>query len=116
MPKFRFRCQCGNEIERFVSLKTEETDCSSCGAKMKRQFPGAGSQQVREVVDSFTNTRQTPDAKAENKARKTEYFWEIEVPRLVQSGTYSTQTMLDEGWIAYNDRDELVINKPPSKR
>jgi hypothetical protein len=81
---------------------------------MKRQFPGSGTQQVREVVDTFTNTRQAPDAKAENKARKTEYFWEVEVPRLIQ--TYSIETCLEEGWLVYNDKGELVINKPPSKR
>jgi hypothetical protein len=114
VPKFRFLCECGNEAERFVSLKTQETDCPSCGKKMQRQFPGAGSQQVREVVDQFTNTRQTPDTKQENLARKTEYFWEVEVPRLIQ--TYSLETCLDEGWLVYNDKNELVINKPPSKR
>jgi hypothetical protein len=114
MPKFRFLCTCGNQAEKFASPKTEETDCASCGSKMKRQFPGSGSQQVREVVDSFTNTRQTPDAKTENLARKTEYFWEVEVPRLIQ--TYSLATCLDEGWLVYNDKGELVINKPPSKR
>jgi hypothetical protein len=113
MPKFRFLCECGQEVERFASPKTEEVNCI-CGKNMKRQFPGSGSQQVREVVDSFTNVRQIPDAVAENKARKTEYFWEIEVPRLIQ--TYSLQTCLEEGWLMYNDKGELVINKPPSKR
>lgn len=114
MPKFRFLCECSTEAEHFVSSKTQETDCARCGKKAKRQFPGAGSQQSREVVDSFTNTRQTPDAKLENLARKTEYFWEIEVPRLIQ--TYSLETCLQEGWLVYNDKNELVINKPPSKR
>jgi len=114
MPKFRFACSCGNEHERFTSLKIDQIDCPVCGSKMLRQFPGSGSQQVREVVDSFTNTRQTPDAALENKARKTEHFWEVEVPRLVQ--TYSLATCLEEGWLVYNDQGELVINKPPSKR
>lgn len=113
MPKFRFLCECGQEIERFASPKTQEMTCT-CGKSMKRQFPGSGSQQVREVVDSFTNVRQTPDAQAENKSRKTEHFWEIEVPRLIQ--TYSLVTCLEEGWLVYNDKGELVINKPPSKR
>ena len=113
MPKFRFLCDCGNLLEQFVSPKIEELDCT-CGKKMKRQFPGSGSQQVREVVDSFTNVRQTPDAKQENNARKTEHFWENEVPRLIQ--TYSLQTCLEEQWLVYNDQGELVVNKPPSKR
>jgi uncharacterized lipoprotein YmbA len=81
---------------------------------MDRQFPGSGSQAVREVVDSYTNTRTASDEKAQNLARKTEYFWEVEVPRLIQ--TYSIQTCLEEKWLVYNDQGELVINKPPSKR
>ena len=81
---------------------------------MKRQFPGSGSQAVREVVDSYTNVRNAPDEKEHNKARKTEYFWEVDVPRLIQ--TYSLQTCLEEGWLVYNDKGELVINKSPSKR
>jgi hypothetical protein len=114
MPKFRFLCECGHEVEHFTSPKTQELNCPSCSKKMKRQFPGSGSQQVREVVDPYTNTRQTPDAKVENKARKTEHFWEVQVPRLIQ--TYSLETCLEEGWLTYNDKGELVINKPPSKR
>jgi hypothetical protein len=114
MPKFRFLCECGNCIERFSSSKIEDIPCTACDKRMKKQFPGSGSLQVREIVDDFTNTRQTPDVKAENLARKTEYFWEVEVPRLIQ--TYSLQTCLEEGWLIYNDKGELVINKPPSKR
>jgi hypothetical protein len=114
MPKFKFLCECGLEVERFASPKTETSKCPACNLDMKRQFPGSGSQAVREVVDSFTNTRQVPDAKAENLARKTEYFWDVEVPRLIQ--TYSIQTCLEEKWLVYNDKGELVINKPPSKR
>jgi hypothetical protein len=81
---------------------------------MVRQLPGSGSQAVREVVDSYSNVRTAPDEKEQNKARKTEYFWEVEVPRLIQ--TYSLETCLQEGWLVYNDKKELVIGKPPSKR
>jgi hypothetical protein len=45
---------------------------------------------------------------------KEDYFWEVEVPRLVQ--TYSTETCIENGWLKYNDKGELVINKPPKKR
>jgi hypothetical protein len=115
MPKYRFFCEtCNVEVERFVSPKTETSECYVCMSPMSRQLPGSGSQAVREVVDSFTNVRTTPDEKAQNKARKTEHFWEVEVPRLIQ--TYSLQTCLEEGWLVYNDKKELVINKPPSKR
>jgi hypothetical protein len=114
MPKFRFLCEvCKAEVERFASPKVEETDCE-CGAKMKRQFPGSGSQTVRELIDPFTNVRTVPDEKQQNLARKTEHFWDVEVPRLIQ--TYSLETCLQEQWLVYNDKGELVINKPPSKR
>jgi hypothetical protein len=115
MPKYRFFCEnCQVEIERYASPKEERTECGMCMLPMQRQFPGSGSQAVREVVDTFTNVRTAPDEKAQNKARKTEHFWEVEVPRLIQ--TYSLQTCLEEAWLIYNDKGELVINKSPSKR
>ena len=115
MPKFRFFCStCDTEIEMYSSPKVETAECGVCMSQMKRQFPGSGSQVVREVMDSFTNVRTTSDEKEQNKARKTEHFWEVEVPRLVQ--TYSLETCLEEGWLVYNDKGELVVNKSPSKR
>jgi hypothetical protein len=81
---------------------------------MQRQFPGSGSQVTKEVVDPFTNVRTASDEKQQNKDRKTEHFWENEVPRLIQ--TYSIETCLEEKWLIYNDKGELVINKSPSKR
>jgi Zn-finger nucleic acid-binding protein len=115
MPKFRFLCpSCNVDVERYASPKAEILECPTCKGQMKRQFPGAGSQVVREVVDNFTNVRTAPDEKEQNKARKTEYFWEVEVPRLIQ--THSLETCLKEGWLVYNDKGELVVNKSPSKR
>jgi hypothetical protein len=117
MPKFRFKCHnCGEEKVEYASPSLESFPCGKCDSAMIRQFPGSGSQVVKEVIDPFTNVRTAPDEKQQNLARKTEYFWEVEVPRLVQSGTYSVETMLQEGWVVYNDKNELVINKPPSKR
>src|ERR1035437_6904147 len=114
MAKFRFCCEsCGEETTQYSSPKIEEVLCK-CGAQAKRQFPGSGSQVVREVMDSYTNIRTASDEKQQNIARKTEYFWEVEVPRLIQ--TYSLETCLEEKWLVYNDKGELVINKPPSKR
>ena len=115
MPKFRFLCpSCNLEVERYASPKSETSECPTCKQPMRRQFPGSGSQVVREVVDPFTNVRTASDEKEQNKARKTEYFWEVEVPRLIQ--TYSLETCLQEGWLVYNDKGELVVNKSPSKR
>ncbi len=115
MPKYKFYCEtCKIEVERYTSPKLERTECDMCMSPMERKLPGSGSQVVREVVDDFTNVRNTPDEKAQNKARKTEYFWEVEVPRLIQ--TYSLETCLQEGWLTYNDKGELIVNKSPSKR
>ena len=115
MAKFRFTCaSCNVEVERFISPKVEELECPTCKGMMKRKFPGAGSQVVREVIDPYTNVRTASDEKQQNQARKTEYFWEVEVPRLIQ--TYGIQTCLEEKWLIYNDKGELVINKSPSKR
>ena len=115
MAKYRFYCEvCKVEVEKFASPKTEEIDCSTCASKMGRKLPNSGSQAVREVIDPYTNIRTAPDERAQNNARKTEYFWENEVPRLIQ--TYSVETCLQEGWLVYNDKGELVIGKSPSKR
>lgn len=114
MPKFRFLCEtCGEETTQYASPKLEQITCK-CTGIAKKQFPGAGSQVTREVIDPFTNVRTAPDERAQNTARKTEHFWEVEVPRLIQH--YSLQTCLEEGWLVYNDKQELVIGKPPSKR
>lgn len=116
MPRYRFKCDtCSFELEKFVSPSVQTVPCKQCeGKQMTRQFPGSGSQVARELIDNYTGVRTAPDEKLQNQARKTEYFWEVEVPRLIQ--TYSIETCLQEGWLVYNDKQELVINKPPSKR
>lgn len=107
--------KCGTHIDRFASTTTEQVKCQECqDGTMKRQLPNSGSQVVKEVVDKFTNVRHTDNQKSEDAQRKQDYFWEVEVPRLVQH--YSIETCLEEKWLVYNDKGELVINKPPSKR
>jgi transcription elongation factor Elf1 len=115
MPKYRFTCtSCSSQEEKYASVKQETAKCTSCGSESKREFPQSGSQVVREVVDSFTNVRHTDDFQKEIRDRKEEHFWEVEVPRMVQH--YSIETCLEEGWLVYNDKGELVIGKAPSKR
>lgn len=115
MAKYKFFCSnCNLEVEKFTSPKIDCIPCSICSQSMIRQFPHIGSKKVTETVDAYCNVRQEEDQTKKTKDRKTEYFWEHEVPRLVQH--YSTQTCLEEGWLVYNDKGELVINKPPSKR
>lgn len=115
MPKYRFNCNvCNIEYERFASVKQEELPCPTCGSPMKREFPLSGSHKTTEIVDSFTGITNEEDQKLKTQDRKTTHFWEVEVPRLVQ--TYSLQTCLEEGWLVYNDKGELVVGKSPKKR
>ena len=82
---------------------------------MIRQLPNLSSEtEVREVIDPLTNRKWQQDQKELIKARRDQHYWEVEVPRLVQ--THSLETCLEQQWLKYNDKGELVINKPPSKR
>jgi hypothetical protein len=115
MPKFRFLCtKCNTEITRYVPSETEKLPCSVCDSDMERQMPISGKSQVRELVDPYSNRRWDKDHQETIKKRKEDHYWEVEVPRLIQ--THSVQTSLEKGWLKYNDKGELVINKPPSKR
>jgi hypothetical protein len=111
MAKYRFQCEkCSAVVERYASVSTEALPCKECGANTKRLFPNIGSKKVTETIDSFTGIRHEEDQRKQLENRRIEHFWDVEVPRLVQ--TYSTQTCLEEGWLVYNEKGELVIGKP----
>jgi len=44
VPRYNFKCKCGNAIEANVSFEKSEDGikCSKCGGKMKRQFSPQG--------------------------------------------------------------------------
>lgn len=114
MAKYTFLCEkCGKSKQLITSLKTKQITCE-CGELMIRQFPNIAVQQVNETIDTYTNTKRNDNHDIMIKTRRDDYYWEVEVPRLVQS--YCTETCLTEGWLVYNEKGELVINKPPSKR
>ena len=115
MPKYTFVCEkCSAKVQKYVSSKVEELLCE-CGGKQKREFPSIKeSSEVRETVDSNTNVSWSQDQAAMIKARKEQHYWEVEVPRMVEK--YSIETCLEQKWLVYNDKGELVINKAPSKR
>lgn len=114
MAKYRFQCeQCSAVSERYASTEVEALPCKECGANSKRLFPNIGSKKVTETVDLFLNVRHEEDQRKQLENRRIEHFWEVEVPRLIQ--TYSTQTCLEEGWLVYNEKGELVIGKPQKK-
>jgi hypothetical protein len=85
---------------------------------MKRDMPILnGPADKKEVVDSLTNTRWGDDHRKIIQARKEKYYWSVEVPRMVNSGTYSVQTMFEKGWIWIDDNNEMHIHtKPPKER
>lgn len=116
MPKYIFSCNsCATKTHKYVPTTVETIPCKACGEQMNRDLPNTNSAtEVREVVDPYTNKRWGKDHEAVMKKRKEDHYWEVEVPRLVQ--TYSLETCLEQGWLIYNDKGELVINKPPSKR
>ena len=115
MPKYNFTCtKCSTKTHKYVPISVETIICS-CGEVMSRDLPNTNSPtEVRELVDPYTNITWGKDHEAVMKKRKDDHYWEVEVPRLVQ--TYSIETCLEQGWLIYNDKGELVINKPPSKR
>jgi hypothetical protein len=115
MPKYNFTCpKCETKTHKYVPTTVEHIACV-CGEQMNRDLPNTNSAtEVREIVDPYTNKRWGKDHEAVMKKRKEDHYWEVEVPRLVQ--TYSLETCLEQGWLIYNDKGELVINKPPSKR
>lgn len=114
MPKYVFKCgSCGSSQELFTSSKQTETACT-CGQKQQRQFPNIVQQRVTEVVDQYTGTTRDQNHAENMKDRRDEHYWNVEVPRLIQ--TMSVETCLEQGWLVYNEKGELVINKPPSKR
>lgn len=69
-----------------------------------------------ETVDKFTNKKHFSDQKEIINERKLDYYWEVEVPKMVNSGIYELDTMLEQGWVYYNEKNELVTRtKPPQK-
>jgi ribosomal protein S27E len=116
VPKYTFKCPgCQSTISAYTSSLTE-IDCS-CGLKMDKQLPTlSGKAQVTEVVDKMAGKSWKQDQKEILTERKADYFWSVEVPRFVDSGTYSLETMLENKWVYYDERGDLQTrNKPPEK-
>jgi len=116
MPKYTFKCHnCGSEAVRYVPASIEQVECTKCPAPMFRELPViSGSPEVKETIDSYTGVQHNQDHDQMVKDRHEQYYWEVEVPRLVQK--YSLEASLENKWLVYNEKGELVINKPPSKR
>lgn len=83
---------------------------------MLRQLPKLGGQEVKETIDKLTGRGRSIDHDELLLDRNTDHFWAVEVPRLVQSGIYGEDTMLENGWVYYDDNGKMHIHKKPLHR
>lgn len=118
MPKYTYACpSCQATEQKFASLGDKTQECPFCHSTMYRQMPKIKSPKVTEVVDKYSNKKHVEDQEAVLKERKLDYYWSVEVPKMVDSGIYALDTMLEKGWVEFNEKGELVtITKPPGKR
>jgi len=76
-----------------------------------------GAVSITEVVNKYTGQTQKQDQSIMVKERRAIYYWSIEVPRMVSSGVYGVDTMLQQGWIWFDDNKQMqVYTKPPHER
>ena len=119
MAKYSFRCDsCGDEIQQTVSSSVTSLTCVKCNSNMRRLLPKLnGAPRVNELIDKHTGTVWQADQREQVKLRQAEYYWTVEVPRFVASGTYEVQTMLENGWITIDEKNQVHVNNvPPHKR
>lgn len=114
MPKYTFYCEnCGKSKQMFTPSSTNEVECE-CHSKMTRQLPKIGVQRVTEVVDTYTGVTRDQDHNDLIKQRRDDHYWDVEVERLIL--TCSVETCIENGWLVYNEKGELVKGKAPHKR
>lgn len=118
MPKYTYKCtSCNFSTQKFASIKDKMCECPKCQASMKRKMPSLKSPKVTETVDKYTNKKHMDDYENIIDERKKDYYWSVEVPKMVNSGIYELGTMLEQGWVFYNEKGEIEINtKPPEKQ
>lgn len=116
MPKYTFACQCGFSQQKITSINTKTMTCPDCGQDASRQMPQlSGQVEVRETVDEFGHTWKKDQTKL-IEDRKREHYWKHEVPKMVESGIYELETMLENGWVYYDDKGHLhTRTTPPNK-
>lgn len=130
MPKYTFECpSCGRTEQKYTSRDTSSIPCPDCESISKnerctqqvymlRKLPKlSGTPDITEVVDDYTGKTVKQDQSTMIKERHERYYWSVEVPRLVKSGTYGVDTMLELGWIWFDDHGHMQIHdKPPGER
>lgn len=132
MPKYTFICPvCNHKEQTYTPSHVREVACEACCEKyyeehgetpkeqtwMKRQPPTLNQSEKDETIDKYFGTKQRPDQRDLVEQRRDEFYWTVEVPRMVNSGTYTVETMLEMGWVYIDDKGQIQINtKPPHKR
>jgi len=117
MPKYTFICNsCKKSIKKYVNKNTDHIICDDCSTRADRQMPSLASSKTTETVDKMLNRKQTDDYSSSLKERKLDFYWQVEVPKMVNSGIYSIETMLEQGWIYYNEKGELVTRTKPAQK
>lgn len=117
MPKYTYACKaCGSLKQQFASVDTNKIPCTVCESQMDREMPKLAGLKTTEVVDKYTNQKHVADQKELLTERKLDYYWDKLVPEMVNSGTYSIETMIEKGWVYYDEKRNLVTRtKPPQK-
>jgi hypothetical protein len=112
MAKNRYKCnKCDKEIMKYSSITNYPCDC---GGDFKRQMPTlSGRVQVNETVDKYRNVKHKQDQKKVINDRKVTHYWTIEVPKMVASGIYELETMLEMNWVYYNEQGKLCTRTSP---
>lgn len=117
MPLYRFECpDCKSLQQKITDISINKIVCHNCGKDAIRQMPNLKGVKSTEVIDKYSNQKHVEDQKQKVSERKEDYYWSVEVPKLVNSGIYELGTMLQQGWVYYNEKGELVTRtKPPQK-
>ena len=118
MPKYKYTCECGNSVVKYAPRDKLTLRCKKCKSEMKRELPVLnGPSQKRELVDPVVNTRHIDNQDEIIKARSQKYYWGVEVPKMVNSGKYSIETMIEKGWVWFDDNMQMhIYTKPPHER
>jgi len=117
MPKYTFQCdRCKKSVQLYCQLHSKAL-CNDCNIDMTMRMPLISVPEVRETIDKNTNSQWKQNQTEILRERKADYFWEVEVPRLVNSGIYSLETMLENQWVFYDEKNNLQTrNTPPQKQ
>ena len=116
MPKYTFNCKtCGKSLQKYAPANIKDIQCT-CGKQSIRQMPNLSASKTTETVDKLLGRKHTTDHDNTVKSRKLHFYWEVEVPKMVNSGVYSLETMLEQGWVYYNEKNELTTRTKPMQR